>query len=31
MNSSSHVMLSGKGADDFAVEYKMETVEQNYF
>ena len=31
MNSSSHVMLSGKGADDFAVEHKMETVEQNYF
>ena len=31
MNSSSHVMLSGKGADDFAVEHNMETVEQNYF
>ena len=31
MNSSSHVMLSGKGADDFAVEHNMQTVEQNYF
>ena len=31
MNSSSNVMLSGKGADDFAVEHNMETVEQNYF
>ena len=31
MNSSSHVMLSGKGADDFAIEHNMQTVEQNYF
>ena len=31
MNSSSHVMLSGKGADDFAIQHNMQTVEQNYF
>ncbi len=31
MNSSSHVMLSGKGADDFAIEQNMEIVEQSYF
>ena len=31
MNSSSHVMLSGKGADDFAIEHNMQTVKQNYF
>ena len=31
MKNSPHVMLSGKGADDFAKEQGLEIVDQNYF
>ena len=31
MEKSAHVMLSGKGAEQFAVEQKLEQVENSYF
>ena len=31
MSNSPHVMLSGKGADDFAKEQGLEIVNQDYF